>query len=123
MVVSFGLFFWQARPTNIISIRENNLRGIVLLLCCFSHRLFQSPAAVPTDAAGATPAAQPLIQLTQVEWQAALARITALEQLQAQPTEAQSQLKAAEASFMEKLKEQTQSSIARENAVKDSCQS
>ena len=78
---------------------------------------------MPTDAAGATPAAQPLIQLTQVEWQAALARITALEQLQAQPTEAQSQLKAAEASFMEKLKEQTQSSIARENAVKDSCQS
>ncbi|DBA96047.1 TPA: hypothetical protein ACH3X1_001547 [Trebouxia sp. C0004] len=40
----------------------------------------------------------------------------------AQLAEAQSQLKAAEASFSEKLEEQTQSSLARENAVKDSCQ-
>jgi len=79
-------------------------------------------AAVPTDAAGTTPAAQPLAQLTQVEWQAILTRLTAVEQLQAQLTEAQSQLKAAEASFNRKLEEQTQSSVARENAVKDSCQ-
>ena len=40
----------------------------------------------------------------------------------AQLTEAQPQLKAAEAVFSKKLEEQTQSSIARENAVKDSCQ-
>ncbi|DBB01751.1 TPA: hypothetical protein ACH3X1_000373 [Trebouxia sp. C0004] len=46
----------------------------------------------------------------------------ALEQLPAQLAEAQSQLKAAEASFSKKLEEQTQSSLARENAVKDSCQ-
>ena len=72
-------------------------------------------AAVPTDAAGTTPAAQPLVQLTQVEWQAALARIATLEQLPAQ-------LKAAEASFSKKLEEQTQSSLAREIAVKDTCQ-
>ncbi|DBA85575.1 TPA: hypothetical protein ACH3X2_005665 [Trebouxia sp. C0005] len=78
--------------------------------------------AVPTDAAGTTPAAQPLVQLTQVEWQAALARISALEQLPTHLTEAQSQQKAAEASFMEKLEEQTQSSLARINAVKDNCQ-
>ena len=44
------------------------------------------------------------------------------EQLPAQLTEVQSQLKAAEASFSKKLEEQTQSSLARENAVKDSCQ-
>jgi len=56
-------------------------------------------AAVPTDTAGTTPAAQPMAQLTQVEWQAILARLTAVERLQAQLTEAQSQLKAAEASF------------------------
>ncbi|DBA99007.1 TPA: hypothetical protein ACH3X1_014280 [Trebouxia sp. C0004] len=55
-------------------------------------------AAVPTDATGTTPAAQSLVQLTQ------------------------SQLKAAEAAFGKKFEEQTQSSIARENAVKDSCQ-
>ena len=29
-------------------------------------------AVVPTDAAGTTPTAQPLVQLTQVEWQACL---------------------------------------------------
>ena len=79
-------------------------------------------AAVPTDAAGTAPAAQPLAQLTQVEWQAVLSRLTAVEHFQAQLTEAQSQLKAAKASFSRKLEEQTQSSIARENAVKDSCQ-
>ena len=79
-------------------------------------------AAVPTDAAGTTPAAQPLVQLPQVEWLAALARIATLEQLPAQLTEVQSQLKATETSFSEKLEEQTQSSLARENAVKDSCQ-
>ena len=50
-------------------------------------------AAVPTDAAGTTPAAQPLVQLTQVEWQAFLARVTVREQL---PIEVQSQLKAAQ---------------------------
>ena len=72
-------------------------------------------AAVPTDAAGTTPAAQPLFQLTQVEWQATLARVTVLEQLPGQ-------LKAAEASFSKKLEEQTQSSLAREIAVKDTCQ-
>ncbi|DBB12719.1 TPA: hypothetical protein ACH3X3_005496 [Trebouxia sp. C0006] len=79
-------------------------------------------AAVPTDAAGTTPAAQPLVQLPQVEWLAALARIATLEQLPAQLAEVQSQLKAAETSFSKKLEEQTQSSLARENAVKDSCQ-
>ena len=79
-------------------------------------------AAAPTDAAGTTPAAQPLVQLTQVVWQAFLARVTVLEQLLAQLTEVQSQLKAAEASFRKKLEEQTQSSLARGNAVKDSCQ-
>ncbi|DBA76245.1 TPA: hypothetical protein ACH3X1_009965 [Trebouxia sp. C0004] len=80
-------------------------------------------AAVPTDATGgATPAAQSLVQLTQVEWQAALARLSVVEQLQSQLTEAQSQLKAAEATFGRKFEEQTQSGIARENAVKDSCQ-
>ncbi|DBB16007.1 TPA: hypothetical protein ACH3X3_003375 [Trebouxia sp. C0006] len=78
-------------------------------------------AAVPTDAAGTTPAAQPLVQLPQVEWLAALARIATLEQLPAQLAE-ESQLKAAETSFSKKLEEQTQSSLARENAVKDSCQ-
>ena len=72
-------------------------------------------AAVPSDAAGTTPAAQPLFQLTQVEWQATLARVTVLEQLPGQ-------LKAAEASFSKKLEEQTQSSLAREIAVKDTCQ-
>ena len=56
-------------------------------------------AAVPTDATGTTSAAQPLVQLTQVEWQAFLARVTVLEELLAQLTEVQSQLKAAEASF------------------------
>ncbi|DBA90591.1 TPA: hypothetical protein ACH3X1_003826 [Trebouxia sp. C0004] len=45
-------------------------------------------AAAPTDAAGTTPAAQPLSQLTQVEWQAALTGLTAVEQLQAQLSEA-----------------------------------
>ncbi|DBA95839.1 TPA: hypothetical protein ACH3X1_001386 [Trebouxia sp. C0004] len=79
-------------------------------------------AAVPTDATGTTPAAQSLVQLTQVEWQAALARLSVVEQLQSQLTEAQSHLKAAEATFGKKFEEQTQSSIARENAVKDSCQ-
>ncbi|DBB10742.1 TPA: hypothetical protein ACH3X3_007233 [Trebouxia sp. C0006] len=79
-------------------------------------------AAVPTDAAGTTPAAQPLVQLPQVEWLAVLARIATLEQLPAQLAEVQSQLKAAETSFSKKLEEQTQSSLARENAVKDSCQ-
>ncbi|DBB00768.1 TPA: hypothetical protein ACH3X1_000700 [Trebouxia sp. C0004] len=54
-----------------------------------------------------------LVQLTEVKWQAALARIAALEQLPAQLAEAQSQLKAAEASFSKKLEE---------NAVKDNCQ-
>ena len=72
-------------------------------------------AAVPTDAAGTTPVAPALVQLTQVEWQALLARVTVLEQLPGQ-------LKAAEASFSKKLEEQTQSSLARENAVKDTCQ-
>ncbi len=67
-------------------------------------------AAVPSDAD-----AQPLFQLTQVEWQATLARVTVLEQLPGQ-------LKAAEASFSKKLEEQTQSSLAREIAVKDTCQ-
>ncbi|DBA84406.1 TPA: hypothetical protein ACH3X1_006044 [Trebouxia sp. C0004] len=86
------------------------------------HTAATVTAAVPTDAAGTTPAAQPLVQLTEVKWQAALARIAALEQLPAQLAEAQSQLKAAEASFSKKLEEQTQSSLARENAVKDSCQ-
>ena len=38
-------------------------------------------AAVPTDAAGTAPAAQPLVQLPQVEWLAALARIATLEHL------------------------------------------
>ncbi|DBA87205.1 TPA: hypothetical protein ACH3X1_004278 [Trebouxia sp. C0004] len=83
------------------------------------HTAATVTAAVPTDAAGT---AQPLVQLTEVKWQAALARIAALEQLPAQLAEAQSQLKAAEASFSKKLEEQTQSSLARENAVKDSCQ-
>ncbi|DBA90423.1 TPA: hypothetical protein ACH3X1_003695 [Trebouxia sp. C0004] len=86
------------------------------------HTAATVTAAVPTDAAGTTPAAHPLVQLTEVKWQAALARIAALEQLPAQLAEAQSQLKAAEASFSKKLEEQTQSSLARENAVKDSCQ-
>ena len=71
--------------------------------------------AVPTDAAGTTPVAPALVQLTQVEWQALLARVTVLEQLPGQ-------LKAAEASFSKMLEEQTQSSLARENAVKDTCQ-
>ncbi|DBB01128.1 TPA: hypothetical protein ACH3X1_001019 [Trebouxia sp. C0004] len=62
-------------------------------------------AAVPTDATGTTPAAQSLVQLTQVEWRAALARLSVVEQLQSQLNEAQSQLKLAEATF-----------------VKDSCQ-
>ena len=44
-------------------------------------------AAVPTDATGTTSAAQPLVQLTQVEWQAFLARVTVLEELPAQLTE------------------------------------
>ncbi|DBA84175.1 TPA: hypothetical protein ACH3X1_006640 [Trebouxia sp. C0004] len=83
------------------------------------HTAATVTAAVPTDAAGT---AQPLVQLTEVKWQAALARIAALEQLPAQLAEAQSQLKAAEASFSKKLEEQTQSSLARENAVKDNCQ-
>jgi len=51
-----------------------------------------------------------------------LARIATLEQLPAQLAEVQSQLKAAETSFNKKLEEQTQSSVAREDAVKDSCQ-
>ncbi|DBA77773.1 TPA: hypothetical protein ACH3X1_009233 [Trebouxia sp. C0004] len=80
-------------------------------------------AAVPTDATGTTLAAQSLVQLTQVEWRAALARLSVVAQLQSQLTEAQSQLKAAEATFGKHLRfeEQIQSSIARENAVKDSC--
>ena len=72
-------------------------------------------AAVPTDAAGTTPVAPALVQLTRVKWQALLARVTVLEQLPGQ-------LKAAEASFSKRLEEQTQSSLARENAVKDTCQ-
>ena len=51
-----------------------------------------------------------------------MARIATLEHLPAQLAEIQSQLKAAETSFSKKLEEQTQSSLARENAVKDSCQ-
>ncbi|DBA79761.1 TPA: hypothetical protein ACH3X1_008426 [Trebouxia sp. C0004] len=65
---------------------------------------------------------QPKVRSFQVEWRAALARLSVVEQLQSQLTEAQSQLKAAEATFGKKFEEQTQSSIARENAVKDSCQ-
>ncbi|DBA81591.1 TPA: hypothetical protein ACH3X1_007359 [Trebouxia sp. C0004] len=86
------------------------------------HTAAMVTAAVPTDAAGTTPAAQPLVQLTEVKWQTALARIAVLEQLPAQLAEAQSQLKAAEASFSKKLEEQTRSSLAGGNAVKDSCQ-
>jgi len=86
------------------------------------HTAATVTAAVPTDTAETTAAAPPTTQPTRVEWQAFLARLTAVEQLQAQLTEAQSQLEAAEASFSKKLEEQTQSSIARENAVKDSCQ-
>lgn len=56
-----------------------------------------------------------------MEW-AVLARLTVVERLKAQLTGAQSQLEAAEASLSKKLEEQTQSSIVRENAVKDSCQ-
>ncbi|DBB01578.1 TPA: hypothetical protein ACH3X1_000226 [Trebouxia sp. C0004] len=86
------------------------------------HTAATVTAAVPTDATATAPAAKSLVQLTQVEWQAALARLSVVEQLQSLLTEAQSQLKAAEATFGKKLEEQTQSSIARENAVKDSCQ-
>ncbi len=79
-------------------------------------------AAVPTVAAGTAPAAQPLAQLAQVDWQAMLNRLSAVEHFQAQLTEPQPQLKAAKASFSRKLEEKTQSSVAREDAVKDSCQ-
>ncbi|DBA74357.1 TPA: hypothetical protein ACH3X1_011130 [Trebouxia sp. C0004] len=68
-------------------------------------------AAVPTDATGTTPAAQSLVQLTQVEWQAALARLSVDEQLQSQLTEAQSQLKAAEATFGKKLRSRLRAAL------------
>ena len=86
------------------------------------HTAATVTAAVPTDSAGTAAAAPPTAQPAQMEWQTVLARLTVVEQLQTQLTGAQSQLKAAEASFSKKLEEQTQSSIARENAVKDSCQ-
>ncbi len=86
------------------------------------HTAATVTAAVPTDSTGTAAAAPPTAQPTQVEWQAVLARLTVVEQLKAQLTGAQSQLEAAEASFSKKLEDQTQSSIARENAVKDSCE-
>ncbi|DBB03824.1 TPA: hypothetical protein ACH3X3_011125 [Trebouxia sp. C0006] len=49
-------------------------------------------------------------------------RIATFEQLPAQLAEVQSQLKAAVISFNKKLEEQTQSSVAREDAVRDSRQ-
>ena len=51
-----------------------------------------------------------------------MARIATFEQLPAQLAEVQSQLKAAVISFNKKLEEQTQSSVAREDAVRDSRQ-
>ena len=51
-------------------------------------------AAAPTDAAETAAAT---VQLTQLGWQADLARLTLLEQLPAQLTEAQNQLKALQA--------------------------
>ena len=57
-------------------------------------------ATVPTDAVGRTPAAQSMAQLTQVEWQAILARLTAVERLQAQLTVAQSQERKEKEKFM-----------------------
>ena len=51
-------------------------------------------AAAPADTAETAAAAQPTAQPTQVEWQAVLARLTLLEQLPAQLTEAQDQRKA-----------------------------
>ena len=86
-------------------------------------------AAAPTDAAETAAAAEPTVQLTQVGWQADLARLTLLDQLPAQLTETQDQLKALQAEmtaaatkFDQQLKEQVQNSIARGDAVKDSCQ-
>lgn len=86
-------------------------------------------AAAPADTAETATGAQPTIQLTQVEWQAVLARLALLEQLPVQLTEAHNQLKAlqtemtaAAARCNQQIKEQVQNGIARENAVKDSCQ-
>ena len=86
-------------------------------------------AAAPADTTETAADAQPTIQLTQVEWQAVLARLTLLEQLPAQLTEAQNQLKAlqtettaATTKCNQQLKEQVHNGIARGNAVKDSCQ-
>lgn len=93
-------------------------------------------AALPTDTAETAAGASPIAQVTQVDWQAVLARLTALELLPAQlatahdqlttlrtqHTTLQTQLTTAEASFAQQLKEQLQSSIARETAVKDNCQ-
>ena len=86
-------------------------------------------AAAPADTAETAAAAQPTVQPTQVEWQAFLARLILLEQFPAQLTEAQDRLKAlqtemtaAVARFDQQLKVQVQNGIARENAVKDSCQ-
>ena len=73
-------------------------------------------AALPTDTAEAAAGASPTVQLTQVEWQAVLARLTALEHLPAQLATAhaqlgtlQTQMTAAKASFAQQLKEQSKS--------------
>ena len=81
-------------------------------------------AGVPTDAVDTAQVAQATLQVPQSEWQALVARVSVLGQQQQQLTASQSQLAAAltaaEASYDKKLQEQTQSSIARENAIKDS---
>ena len=86
-------------------------------------------AAAPADTPETATAAQATVQLTQVEWQAVLARLALLEELPAQLTAAQDQLKALQtemtataARIDQQLKEQVQNGIARENAVKDNCQ-
>lgn len=83
-------------------------------------------AGVPTDAIETSPAEDSIIQLPRAEWQALLARVTVLERAPAQLAAAQSQLTAAhsqlaatEATFDAKLQQQTQDSIAREGAIKD----
>ena len=70
-------------------------------------------AALPPGTAETAAGAAPTAQITQVDWQAALARLTALEHLPArlptahdQLTTLQTQLTAAKASFAQQLKEQ-----------------